>query len=332
MLRVCARPLVDEFDLALLDLDGVVYIGGQAVPGAAQSLASARGAGIHLAFVTNNASRPPAVVADHLTRLGIPAGADEVVTSAQAAARLLAERLAPGAGVFVIGGEGLVAALRERGLEPADTADPRPDAVVSGYSPDLAWRTVSLGAILVREGLPWVASNTDWSVPTPRGTGPGNGVLVRAVADFAGRRPVVAGKPEPPLFQESIERVGGQRPLVVGDRLDTDIEGAHRTGLLSLLVLTGVTGLAEILAAPRHRRPDFISADLDGLHQPHQVPTDSRLGGWRAEVRDDVVHVTGEGADDDWWRVVAEAAWRRHDATGSPVSAVAGTHPGSVSL
>ncbi|MFT4010171.1 MAG: HAD-IIA family hydrolase [Nocardioidaceae bacterium] len=328
VLIACDRPLVDEFDLALLDLDGVVYVGPDAVPDAPEHLAAARAAGMQLAFVTNNAARPPAVVAEHLTRLGIPTDPGEVVTSAQAAARLLSEQIAPGSRVFVIGGDGLNEALRERGLEPVQEHDPTPAAVVSGYSPQLAWRTVTLGAILVRDGLPWVASNTDVSVPTPYGPGPGNGVIVKAVADFAGREPVVAGKPEPPLFRESVERVAGKRPLVVGDRLDTDIEGAHRAGLPSLLVLTGVTGLAEILAAPPHQRPAFISADLRGLHEPHPVPAEEGLGGWHAETRGDVVHVSGAGTGDDWWRVVADTAWRHHDTCGVPISAVTGDEPG----
>ncbi|QLQ11829.1 MAG: HAD-IIA family hydrolase [Nocardioidaceae bacterium] len=261
--------MTDVYDLALLDLDGVVYIGAEAVPGAATSLQRARAAGMHLAFVTNNASRPPASVAKHLSQLGIEAEPHEVVTSAQAAAGLLARDLPPASPVFVIGEPGLEDALVEHGLVPTSDIDAEPVAVVSGYHPDLRWRTVIDGAILVRRGLPWVASNTDATVPTPHGSGPGNGVLVRAVAEFADCQPRVAGKPEPPLFSESIERVGGQKPLVVGDRLDTDIAGAHRCDLDSLLVLTGVTGLGELIAAPPELRPTYIAADLSGLHTAH---------------------------------------------------------------
>ena len=142
----------------------------------------------------------------------MPAEDDDVVTSAQAAARLLAERLEPGSAVFVIGGEGLVRALEEEGLRPVSSPDDDPVAVVSGFSADLPWRQVMEGAILVAGGLPWVASNTDRSVPTPRGAGPGNGILVLAVQEFSGVEPDVAGKPQPPLFEESVRRVGGERP------------------------------------------------------------------------------------------------------------------------
>src|SRR3712207_3359726 len=144
----CPQPLSRRFDVAMLDLDGVVYIGPRAVPGAAEHLAAAREAGMKLAYVTNNAARPPRVVADHLTELGIRATPDDVVTSAQAAARLIAEQLPEGAAVFVIGGEGLFEALAELGLRGVQSLDDDPLGVVSGYGPDLRWRTVIDGAIL----------------------------------------------------------------------------------------------------------------------------------------------------------------------------------------
>jgi HAD superfamily hydrolase (TIGR01450 family) len=316
-------PLSKEYDVAMLDLDGVVYIGADAVPGAAEHLAAAAVDGMSLAYVTNNASRPPRTVAAHLRDLGVPAGDDDVVTSAQAAARLVSEQVQAGDHVFVIGGEGLFEALTELGLQPVQDPDDSPAAVVSGYHPDLRWRTVIDGAILVRQGLPWIASNTDLTVPTPHGPGPGNGVLVRAVAEFAQVEPVVAGKPEPPLFEETVRRVGGDRPLVVGDRLDTDIEGAVRAGHDSLLVMTGVTGLAELVAAGPGSRPTYVSADLEGLVHPHGAPAADgdgwELGGWRAEVTRGRLTLSGDGSPDDWWRVVAVASWHEHDVRGEPV-------------
>lgn len=316
-------PLCEQYDVAMLDLDGVVYIGPDAVPGAAEHLAEAVAAGMQLAYVTNNASRPPSTVAEHLQRLGIPAKDEDVVTSAQAAARLVSEQVEPGSAVFVIGGEGLYEALEELGLRPVQDADAEPAAVVSGYHPELLWRTVIDGAILVRQGLPWIASNADMTVPTPHGPGPGNGVLVRAVAEFAQVEPVVAGKPEPPLFQETLRRVGGRRPLVVGDRLDTDIEGAVRTGYDSLLVMTGVTGLAELVAARPEMRPTYISADLGGLLAPYEHPKRDgdgwQLGGRRAQLNGVELTVCGDGSADDWWRVVAAAAWQHLDDAGEPV-------------
>jgi glycerol-1-phosphatase len=322
-LRGCQEPLWCRYDLAILDLDGVVYVGEHAVPGVVADLAAAAGAGMRASYVTNNASRPPAVVAEHLRALGVPAAVEDVVTSAQAAARLVAEQVPSGSAVFVIGGPGLVVALEEVGLVPTQSADDQPAAVVSGYGPDLAWRTVAEGAILVRGGLPWVASNTDWTVPTPRGPGPGNGVLVRAVADYAGVAPVVAGKPEPPLFRETQRRVGGRRPLVVGDRLDTDIEGAARAGYDSLLVLTGVTGVPELAAAAPGSRPSYVGATLASLGSAHPAPERHgdgwEQGGWRALTRGGRLVVEGDGSVDAWLQVLAAAAWSHLDDTGQVV-------------
>ena len=334
MLKASAEALWSAYDVAMLDLDGVVYIGPGAVPGAATHLARAAAAGMHLAYVTNNASRTPAAVARHLRELGIPVDDSDVVTSAQAAARLLGEQLDDGSPVFVIGGEGLEVALAEQGLKPVQDRDAEPRAVVSGYSGELRWSTVVDGALLVRDGLPWVASNTDMTVPTPHGPGPGNGALVGVVARFAGRDPVVAGKPEPPLFEETLRRVGGSRPLVVGDRLDTDIEGANRAGYDSLLVMTGVTGLVELVGAPEAQRPTYVAADLGGLARPHEQPSDAddsvTCGGWRASVVDGALRVEGSGPLDAWWQAAATAGWEHLDTTGAAADVSGVSPPGSV--
>jgi HAD superfamily hydrolase (TIGR01450 family) len=324
VLRPSDEPLSSRYDLAVLDLDGVVYVGKAVVPGADVALRAAARAGMHRAFVTNNAARTPGEVAAHLVELGVEASPGDVVTSAQAAVRLLAQQVPAGAAVFVIGGEGLEDALRERGFRPVTTPDGgvQAAAVVQGYGPRMPWQQAVDGAILVRAGLPWVASNTDLTLPTDRGLGPGNGTLVNLVAEFAGRRPLVAGKPEPALFEETRDRVGGERPLVVGDRLDTDIEGAVRLGWDSLLVMTGVTGLADLVAAPPSRRPTYIGQDLAALNEAQPVPDDGpepRLGGWSAQVRGDRLEIDGAGSAADWWRLVAVAGWRHLDDTGTVV-------------
>jgi len=288
------QPLVEAYDVAMFDLDGVVYVGDHAVSGAPGHLARAREAGTTLAFITNNASRPPAVVAEKLSRLGVPATAQDVVTSAQAAARLLVERHGSGATV----------------------------AVVSGYGPDVPWRDIMRAAVLVREGLPWVASHTDHTLPTPDGVAPGHGVLVEMVSRFAGVEPVVAGKPQRPLLDETVRRVGGERPLMVGDRLDTDIEGGRSAGIDTLLVLTGVTGLEELADASPHERPTYLAPDLGGLFTPHGSPANGdggwSLGGWVAAVDAGALTVSGSGGAADWWRVVAAAAWDHRDRQGAP--------------
>lgn len=286
-LRGSRRPLSELYDVALLDLDGVVYIGAQAVSGAPEALAAARQAGMHLAFVTNNAARPPQVVSEHLTDLGIAADASEVVTSAQAAARYLADRLSPGARVLVVGTTGLEAALRERGLVPVASADGDVAAVVQGYSPDLTWHQLAEGAIAINRGLPWVATNVDPTVPSPRGRLPGNGSLVAALRHATGAEPIVTGKPDPTMHRESVLRTGARRPIVVGDRLDTDVEGANAVGCDSLLVLSGVTAPHELLAASPEHRPTYLSADLTGLLHSHPEPALTDDGAvcdrWRAE-------------------------------------------------
>ena len=161
-----AQALNEAYDTALLDLDGVVYAGGNAIAHAVESLATARAGGMHLAYVTNNALRTPDAVAEHLTELGIPTGAADVITSAQAVARLIAEQVPAGARVLVIGGEGLRVALRERGLEPVESADDDPVAVVQGYGgPELAWGRFAEACYAVARGVPWFASNTDLTIP-----------------------------------------------------------------------------------------------------------------------------------------------------------------------
>ena len=325
------EPLVDGYDLVMLDLDGVVYVGGEAVPHAAESVAEVAAGGTTCAYITNNASRPPAAVAEHLSRLGLPAQPEDVVSSAQAAARVLLEQVGEGATVFVIGGEGLFEALAERGMRCTQRWDDDPVAVVSGYHPDLRWSTVIDGAILVREGLPWVASNTDMTVPTARGPGPGNGVLVGAVARYAGREPVVAGKPEPPLLRETVDRLGGERPLMVGDRLDTDIEGARRVDCDSLLVMTGVTDLPTLVAAPPELRPTYVGVDLRALLEPHPAPVleadRAELGGWSVRIDAGRLDASGQGSAGDWWRVVAAAGWAHLDATGDVADTAALSPP-----
>lgn len=321
-LIACPAPPVDAYDLALLDLDGVVYVGPHAVPSASEALSRVRAAGMKVAYVTNNASRPPETVAAHLVELGIPARADEVVTSAQAAAALLAQRLEPGSRVLVVGGEGLQKALVAVDLVPVSSMDDRPVAVTQGFSPDVGWRLLTEGTRAVRAGLPWVATNRDLTVPTPHGPAPGNGTLVAAIAMATDVEPEVAGKPQPPLFQEAARRYGSNRPIVVGDRLDTDLEGARAAGMDGLLVLTGVTTATAALAAEPVRRPHLIAADLTGLLEPHPGPERRPDGAWRcrdAVVRVDAagdVSVGASGADAvDLLRAACAAVWEREPAT-----------------
>ncbi|TSB31394.1 HAD-IIA family hydrolase [Streptomyces benahoarensis] len=309
----CDRALCAEYDTALLDLDGVVYAGGVALPHAVDALTAAREGGMHLAYVTNNAARTPQTVAGQLTGFGLPTGAEDVITSAQAVARLIAEQVPPGSRVLTVGGEGLRVALRERGLEPVESADDGPAAVVQGYDAAIDWGRLAEAAYAVQRGVPWFASNTDLTIPRERGIAPGNGALVEVVRIAAGGTPQVAGKPQPPMHRETVLRTGARRPLVIGDRLDTDIEGAFNGGVDALLVLTGVTTPADLLAAPPPHRPAYVDADLRGLlvPQPAVVPDGDgfRCGGLWAAARGDRLDVEGDGAPLDGLRALCAAAW-----------------------
>ncbi len=308
-----SATLVEGYDTLLLDLDGVVYAGAEAIEHAVPALTSARRPGTALAFVTNNASRTPESIAAHIAELGLPASAEEVVTSAQAGARMLAEELAEGAKVLVVGGEGLRREVQRRGFEVVESASAAPAAVIQGFSPDVGWRQLAQATFAIRAGARSFATNTDRTIPTAEGIGPGNGLLVGVVAQATGVGPRVAGKPEVPLMAESLERTGAQRALVVGDRLDTDIEGANKVGVHSLLVLTGVSTLEDLALAPASQRPTFLGPDLRALHaQPISLSVaDEEPSPGDPPVWD---------APPVWWLWCADAAaavtavWRRLDA------------------
>jgi glycerol 3-phosphatase-2 len=312
-LHTSEEPLVTAYDCAMLDLDGVVYIGPHAVDGVPELLSKAREQGMTLAFVTNNAARTPADVAEHLRELGVEARTEDVVTSAQAAAREVAERVDPGAKVLVVGGEGLEVALKEHGLVPVSSADDDPAAVVQGFHRSVGWELLAEGAFAIRSGVPWIASNLDLTVPTARGIAPGNGALVRAVATAVEREPdVVAGKPYRPLFDETVRRISSQHPLVVGDRLDTDIEGAVTVGADALLVMTGVTDVEALCRATQARRPTYVAWTMQGLLQGHRAPERGKDGwsadGWTFRIDNGRLAIVERGDDSSGGLAAAAAA------------------------
>lgn len=277
--------LREEHEALLFDLDGTLFRGGTALPGAAEALAAAARVGCQIAYLTNNGARNAAQVAKHLRELGFAAEEREVVTSGQAAARLLAERLPAGAPVLVVGTEALAGLVRDGGLTVVERAD-EAKAVVQGHSTETTWKDLAEACLAIRAGALWVACNGDATLPDERGELPGNGSMVAALVTATDRRPVVAGKPEAALYQEAIRRTGARNPLMVGDRLGTDIAGANAVGLPSLLVLTGVSHPREVLAAPEPWRPRYLAADLgalaedaDRLRPGHQPPWRVRRDG-----------------------------------------------------
>jgi glycerol-1-phosphatase len=330
-----SEPPSTVYDVALLDLDGVVYVGPDAVPGVPAALGAARAAGMHLGFVTNNAARTPGEVAAHLRELGVPADATDVITSSQAAATVVAQLFHNGARVLPVGGPGVAAALSAAGLTVVDRAEDDPVAVVQGYGREVGWGQLAEAVVAVRNGARHVATNTDATIPSPRGPLPGNGAMVAVVRNVTGVQPLVTGKPDPAMHAECVRRTGARRPLVVGDRLDTDIEGARAAGAASLLVLTGVTDPRTLLAARPDHRPDLLSADVGGLLTGHPPVTGGaplwRCGGWsvrQAEGDDVLVLEAPAGEDDgdglDGLRALCVAHWSRHPADGAPARVVAG--------
>lgn len=312
--------LLSVYDGLLLDLDGVVYVGPDAVPHAVASLHEAS-RHVSTGYVTNNAARPAAAVAEHLRGLGLELGDDQVVTSAQVAAAIVRRRLGGGARVLAVGGPGVGESLRAAGLEVVTSADQRPQAVVQGYGPEVAWEHLAEVAHAVNAGAWWVATNRDLTIPTARGIAPGNGTLVAAVRAAVDVAPDVAGKPEPVAFTESARAIGSRRPLVVGDRIDTDIEGAVAAGADALLVLTGVHHLPDLVDLGARSRPTHVGHDLRALHAPALV-TDlthdaATCGPERVRLTDGVVEPAGRPAD----RLAAawaglQLVWATRDAGG----------------
>lgn len=262
-----ARTLIDAFDVVLFDLDGVIYTGTPAVPHAVDSLNTAAASGKRLGYLTNNASRTTQSVADHLADLGIlGVTASSVVSSPEAAVPLLARSVEAGAEVLVVGGEGLLYEVRNAGYRITRTATSNTAAVIQGFAPDVSWTDLAEACYAIEAGAVWVGTNADWTIPREKGIAPGNGTFIAAVHTATGTFPEVAGKPERPIFDVARARFSAQRPLMVGDRLDTDILGANRAEMASLLVLTGVDTSLSVLRAVPDQRPTYIGRDLRALN------------------------------------------------------------------
>ncbi|WP_235912488.1 HAD-IIA family hydrolase [Ruania zhangjianzhongii] len=333
ILRRTSGPLQQEFDAALLDLDGVVYRGPQAVPHAADAIEGACGSGMAMMFVTNNASRSPDDVAQRLTTLAIPTTPEQIVTSAQAAASLIAHQGEATTRVLAIGSDALRAALIAAGLTVVTSADEAPTVVVQGMHPSLSWRDLAEAVYAINAGADHIATNLDASVPTDRGVVLANGAMVAAVTHATGRVPRDAGKPEPWIFHQAARRSGARHPLVVGDRLSGDIAGARAAGYAGLHVLTGVDGPADLLCARPPDRPHYLGLDLRALAETHPAPTQGENGWWTcrdavASIHEGTVRLRRAGADHDLGdggrlsldelRAACGAAWSASDAAGVP--------------
>lgn len=303
--------LARQYDCLLLDLDGTVFRGHAPTEGAVETLA---GVDCRSLFVTNNATRSAAEVAEHLRQLGFTATPDDVVTSAQSAARMLSQRLPAGAKVLVVGTEALAGEVTAVGLSPVRTFADEPVAVIQGLAQTIGWADLAEAALAVRAGAVWVATNLDATLPTERGLLPGNGSLVAAVRTATGAEPMVAGKPAPVLMFDALARGEFRTPLVVGDRLNTDIAGASAASLPSLMVLTGVNSARDAVFAIPQERPTYIGADLRSLLSDAEAVEVAAHPAWKTEVGAGAVTVTATGQDagaDDLSivRAVARSIW-----------------------
>lgn len=387
--------LLDAFDAVLSDLDGVVYAGPHAIPGAVESLNRASAQGVAVAYVTNNASRSVQTVAEHLRELGLDTDAEHVVSSAQAAADLARRALetrsagstsghnVPGSGsaggaelgegpespekagsaagtsgvtggsgraprVQICGAVALADCARDAGLTVVAPGED-PDAVLQGFNPTMTWEDLAEAAYALADPhVLWVASNTDLTIPKERGIAPGNGTLVAAVATATRRTPLVAGKPEAAIFHTVIQRLGVSRPVVVGDRLDTDILGATRAGLPGIAVMTGVQTWEDLLNARTEERPAYVLPDLTGLFRPYPRievteaahgteailhPAGETTGGEgaqdgpaaqtlvRAVAQGDAVRIHAPEGSVDGWRAGMAAWWAAHPQQDVPTAA-----------
>jgi HAD superfamily hydrolase (TIGR01450 family) len=305
------KTLAAQHDCLLIDLDGTVFRGDEPTTGAVQSLQRVQARKL---FTTNNASRAADEVAAHLSQLGFAAAGEDVVTSAQTAAHLLAKELSPGSRVLIVGTEALAAEITAVGLRPVRRRRDEPAAVVQGHSTDTCWADLAEAALAIRSGALWMAANVDRTLPSQRGLLPGNGAMVAALRAATDAEPRIAGKPSPTLMTDALARGDFHAPLVVGDRLDTDIAGANAAGLPSLMVLTGVNSARDAIEAVPEQRPTYIGRDLRSLHEAAEALAVGPQPGWRVQVSGAAVTVEsthlGVGGDGlSVVRALARAVW-----------------------
>lgn len=309
---------VDPYDVALFDLDGVLYLGPTVVPGAPEALARLRERGVRTIYVTNNAARSEQAVADHLTELGFAATLDDLATSALATKGLLRDTLPAGARVLVVGSPNLVGHVTAAGMRVVDSAADAPAALVMGYDPDLHWPRLDEASFAVHAGARWIATNGDLTRPTDRGIVPGLGAMLAAVTLATGRQPdIVVGKPHRTLMDDALRRAAARRAVFVGDRIDTDIMGAHAAGIDSLLVMTGAHGRHALLDAPPEGRPTAIGWSVADLLLPRRTASvtadGATCGGVRVEIVGDEAVLSGDlghvaGQLDALW-ALAQLVW-----------------------
>lgn len=282
--------LAANHDGLLLDLDGTVWSGGVAIEHAVEAI---NASGLPAMYVTNNASRSAKDVAEMLRAIDLDAAEEDVLTSAMAAVTMAERYLEKGDAVYVVGAPSLRQLVQDAGYRVVDSADDAPKVVLHGHNPDTGWRQLSEAALSLQGGAKYLATNLDTSLPMERGLMVGNGSMVAAVTSATGVVPETAGKPEPAMFTQAANSRGTQKPLAVGDRLDTDIAGGVAAGMHALHVLTGVSGPHALLQAPKEHRPTYIAADMRGLSEAPETLAPGAQEGFEARIDGSAIALTG---------------------------------------
>jgi HAD superfamily hydrolase (TIGR01457 family) len=273
-----AKPLFSAYDTLFFDLDGVIYAGVDAIPGAVESVNRLMAKKVRVGYITNNSSRKPETIAEQLQSFGIDAQPDDVISSGQTGVELLATKIPANSKVLVVGGEGLRQFVSRAGFEIVASSDDQPAAVIQGFSPDVSWTHLAEASYAIANGAKWVATNQDWTIPREKGLAPGNGTLVSAVHTAVGILPDVAGKPEPAIFETATRQFGSEKAAFIGDRIDTDVVGANRAGMDSILVMTGVSTRKELLGIDASGRPKYILESLVQLFDSYEHPKQIKFG------------------------------------------------------
>lgn len=267
-----------KYDTLLCDLDGVIYEGTNAIGGAVETVNSILETGLPVGYVTNNSSRKPETIAAQLEGFGILTKPQDIIGSAKTGVEILATLIPAGAKVFVVGGEGLRSRVIEAGFELVDNSDEKPAGVIQGFDPSVAWTDLAEASYSIANGAKWVATNQDWTIPREKGIAPGNGTLVSAVHTAVGQLPIFAGKPEPAIYKTAVDHFGAKRAIFIGDRIDTDIRGANRAEIDSVLVMTGISTRKEALGVKKEDRPVFIIETMAELLADYDQPKKTKRG------------------------------------------------------
>ena len=275
--RVAAK-VWDRYDTVLCDLDGVVYEGSNVIAHAAETINTLAALGVPVGYVTNNSSRRPETISEQLLTFGISTSPENIISSAKTGVEILAKLIPAGSKVLVVGGEGLRARVTEAGFEIVPNSDAGPIGVIQGFDPSVAWTDLAEASYAIANGAKWVATNQDWTIPREKGIAPGNGTLVSAVHTAVGQLPIFAGKPEPAIYNTAVEHFGAKQALFIGDRIDTDIRGANRAGIDSVLVMTGISARKEALGAKPEDRPGYIIDTLAELLFGYEQPKKTKRG------------------------------------------------------